>query len=110
MDNARRQQILTALEQVRQRVAEAFDDHQKPAAVLTQDWVDKRRLLLAEDALRVLQVALGEEAVEARAFAEAVEAFVHRARDLAPGHGFDAASRAILDALAEGDPEAPDPH
>ncbi len=110
MNPDRRLRILGALDEVRARVAEAFEDQQQPAAVLTQGWVDKRRLLLAEDALRVLEVALGEEAVDARVFAEAVEAFVHRARDLAPGHGLDAASRAILDALAEGDPEAPDPH
>jgi hypothetical protein len=110
MDLSRRQRILEALAQARARVEEAYEDHQKASAVLSQAWVDKRRLLMAEDALRLLEVALGDDAIDTRALAEGLEALLHRARDLTPGHGLEAASRAILEALAEGDPEAPDPH
>lgn len=112
MDANRRQQILDAVTQVRARVTDAHDDLglTKAAPVLSQRWVDRRRLLFAEDALAVLECALGEETLDGRALAETLHGLLHRAKELAPGHGLETAARAVFEALAEGDPEAPDAH
>lgn len=110
--HARRKEILRAVEGVREKVTHAHDDlgMAKAAPVLTQRWVDRRRLLFAEDALTVLETALAEETLDGRVLAEALHGLLHRAKELAPGHGIETAARAIFEALAEGDPEAPEPH
>lgn len=108
MDEARRKAILAALEPLRARVGEAFDE--KAAQVYSQGWVDKRRLLLAEDALSLIETTLEEESLDTRAFLERLEALLHRARDLAPGQAVATAAGAILEALEKGDPGADHQH
>lgn len=107
MDPTRRKLITEAVAEVRARVSASFDE--RPAPVYSQGWVDKRRLLLVEQALELIDLTVEGDALDVRRFAEAFERLLHQAKELAPGHGMETAAEAVLSALEKGDPTA-EPH
>lgn len=108
MTKEQRKTIAEAVETVRGQLALCADD--SAAAIYSQRWVDKRRVLFVEDALDLILTCIADEALDARALAERMESVLNRARELAPGHGMGTAQEAILAALTDGDPTAADEH
>lgn len=104
MNALQRKSIDETVATLKARLDEAFEE--KAAAVYSQAWVDKRRLLFAEETLALLSLTLEGDALDARAFGEALARLLHRGRDLAPGHGLEEAAEAILHALEQGVPDA----
>lgn len=97
MSPEHRQSILAALADVHARVRDASPD--APSPILSQGWVDRRRLLLVDLAMHLAEEAMRGEAVGARSLAEKLFEVLEVARVLAPGHGVDAAAEAVLRAL-----------
>ncbi|KFA91802.1 hypothetical protein [Archangium violaceum] len=99
-----RESILGALKQVHERVHEAQPEGASP--MLSQGWVDRRRLLLVDLALHLCEEAVKGETVGTRELAEKVHSVLYVAKDLAPGHALEKAAELVLEALGEGDPDA----
>lgn len=106
MNALQRRSIEETLSTLRSRLDEAFEE--KAAPVYSQAWVDKRRLLFAEETVGLLAQTLEGDALDVRAFAETLARLLHRGRDLAPGHGLEEAAEAILHALEQGAPDMDD--
>jgi hypothetical protein len=102
-----REALLSALTEVRTRVHAA--EPQGASPVLSQGWVDRRRLLLVDTLVGLAEEAVAHETVGARELAEKLFEVLEVARVLAPGHGLEGAAEGVLQALAgEGPPLPPD--
>jgi hypothetical protein len=99
-----REAILRALGEVHARVHDAYPEQASP--VLSQGWVDRRRLLLVDLALHLCEEAVRGESLGTRELAEKLHSVLHVAKDLAPGHGIDRAAELVLESLEQGDPNA----
>jgi hypothetical protein len=97
-----RQALLEALEEVHARVGAVRLEGGSP--LLSQGWVDRRRLLLVDLAVHLCQEAVGGETLGARELAERMHSLLYVAKDLAPGHGLEEAAGRVLAALEEGAP------
>jgi len=99
-----REAILRALAEVHARVHDAYPEQASP--MLSQGWVDKRRLLLVDLALHLCEEVVRGESLGTRELAEKLHSVLHVAKDLAPGHGIDRAADLVLESLEQGDPNA----
>jgi len=100
---AHRQAVLHALSEAHARVHDAYPEDASP--VLSQGWVDRRRLLLVDLALHLAEEAVRGESLEARELVEKLYQVLEVARVLAPGHHVDRAADVVLEGLSEGAPE-----
>ena len=102
MDAPTRKMLGDLIRSTRASVEAAADEN--PAPVYSQRWVDRRRLLVSEELLQLIEGLLEAEAVDARALAEQMQAVLRRTHDIAPGFGLVEASEVILHALADAPP------
>lgn len=98
----RREALLRALTEAHARVQDAYPEGASP--VLSQGWVDRRRVLLVDVALHLAEEAVRAETLEARELVEKLYQVLEVARVLAPGHHLDSAAEMVLEGLSEGEP------
>jgi hypothetical protein len=97
-----REALLRALAEVRERVQTSGPEESSP--VLSQGWVDRRRLLLVDLVLSLGEEVMRGETLGARELAERLHPVLVTAQELAPGYALGKAARLVLEALEEGEP------
>ena len=102
LQRERREEILTALQQVRERAQAAWPEEASPA--LSQGWVDRRRLLLLDLVLEVGEEVMRGETLGARELAERLHPVLTAAQEVGPGYSLGKAAELVLEALGEGEP------
>ena len=102
LSSPHRQALLRALTEAHARVQDAYPESASP--VLSQGWVDRRRVLLVDVALHLAEEAVRGETLEARELVEKLYQVLEVVRVLAPGHHVDRAADMVLEGLSEGEP------
>ncbi len=102
LNDPQRQALLHALAEAHARVQDAYPEGASP--VLSQGWVDRRRVLLVDLALHLAVEAVRGETLETRELVEKLYQVMEVARVLAPGHHVDRAAEVVLEGLSEGAP------
>jgi hypothetical protein len=102
LQRERREEVLAALGQVRERARSAWPEQSSP--VLSQGWVDRRRLLLLDLVLGVAEEVMRGETLGARELAERLQPVLVAAQELGPGYSLGKAAQLVLHALEEGEP------
>ncbi|MET0404644.1 MAG: hypothetical protein ABW123_19675 [Cystobacter sp.] len=102
LQGERREDVLAAIQQVRERARSAWPEEPSPA--LSQGWVDRRRLLLLDLVLGVAEEVMRGETLGARELAEQLHPVLAAAQELGPGYSLGKAAELVLLALEEGEP------
>ena len=98
----RREAVLEALQAVRECTREAWPEESGP--VLSQGWVDRRRLLLVDLLMGVGEEVMRGETLGARELAERLHPVLVAAQELGPGYSLGKAAGLVMEALEEGEP------
>jgi hypothetical protein len=98
----RRERVLAALQAAREHGRAAWPEETSP--VLSQGWVDRRRLLLLDLVLAVGEEVMRGETLGARELAERLHPVLVAAQELGPGYSLGKAADLVLVALEEGEP------
>ncbi|ATB30031.1 hypothetical protein [Melittangium boletus] len=98
----RREELIAAFQEVRERVQAAGPE--EPSPVLSQGWVDRRRLVLVDLILTLCEEVMRGETLGARELAERLHPVLTAAQELAPGYSLGKAAALVLAALEEGEP------
>lgn len=98
----RREALLQAFQAVREHVHASGPEESSP--VLSQGWVDRRRLVLVDLLLTVCEEVLRGETLGAREVAERMHPVLVAAQEITPGYSLGKAAALVLEALEEGEP------